>query len=126
MRTGFVMSACNTAAGASKSAQALSGLAPRPFSMRAPRALLVSHWAVNSQAAVAITTGAFDAQSADPTNRPRRGPAPLDSDPDRPVAAPTHIRRSGRHSYWWVTANSQLSIVVRIKKIISICLVYRI
>jgi CHAT domain-containing protein len=27
---------------------------------------LVSHWAVNSDAAVAITTGAFDAQSAEP------------------------------------------------------------
>jgi CHAT domain-containing protein len=61
-----VMSACNTAAGASKSAQALSGLA-RAFFYAGARALLVSHWAVNSQAAVAITTGAFDAQSADPT-----------------------------------------------------------
>jgi CHAT domain-containing protein len=61
-----VMSACNTAAGASKSAQALSGLA-RAFFYAGARALLVSHWAVDSQAAVAITTGAFDAQSADPT-----------------------------------------------------------
>jgi CHAT domain-containing protein len=61
-----VMSACNTAAGASKSAQALSGLA-RAFFYAGARALLVSHWAVNSRAAVAITTGAFDAQSADPT-----------------------------------------------------------
>jgi len=60
-----VMSACNTAAGASKSAQALSGLA-RAFFYAGARALLVSHWAVNSQAAVAITTSAFDAQSADP------------------------------------------------------------
>jgi CHAT domain-containing protein/tetratricopeptide (TPR) repeat protein len=61
-----VLSACNTAAGASKSAQALSGLA-RAFFYAGARALLVSHWAVNSPAAVAITTGAFDAQSADPT-----------------------------------------------------------
>ncbi len=61
-----VMSACNTAAGASKSAQALSGLA-RAFFYAGARALLVSHWAVDSQAAVAITTGAFDAQSTDPT-----------------------------------------------------------
>jgi hypothetical protein len=30
------------------------------------RVLLVSHWAVNSEAAVAIATGAFDAQSAEP------------------------------------------------------------
>jgi CHAT domain-containing protein len=61
-----VLSACNTAAGASNSAQALSGLA-RAFFYAGARALLVSHWAVNSPAAVAITTGAFDAQSADPT-----------------------------------------------------------
>jgi CHAT domain-containing protein len=61
-----VMSACNTAAGASKSAQALSGLA-RAFFYAGARALLVSHWAVESKAAVAITTGAFDAKSADPT-----------------------------------------------------------
>jgi CHAT domain-containing protein/tetratricopeptide (TPR) repeat protein len=60
-----VMSACNTAAGASKSAQALSGLA-RAFFYAGARALLVSHWAVRSQAAVAITTGAFDAQGTDP------------------------------------------------------------
>jgi len=45
-----VMSACNTAAGASKSAQALSGLA-RAFFYAGARALLVSHWAVNSRAA---------------------------------------------------------------------------
>ena len=31
------------------------------------RALLVSHWAVRSRAAVALTTGVFDAQSTDPT-----------------------------------------------------------
>jgi len=60
-----VMSACNTAAGASNGAQALSGLA-RAFFYAGARALLVSHWAVNSDAAVAVTTGAFDAQSADP------------------------------------------------------------
>ena len=45
-----VMSACNTAAGASKSAQALSGLA-RAFFYAGARALMVSHWAVNSEAA---------------------------------------------------------------------------
>jgi len=61
-----VMSACNTAAGASKSAQALSGLA-RAFFYAGARALLVSHWAVRSRAAVALTTGVFDAQSTDPT-----------------------------------------------------------
>jgi CHAT domain-containing protein len=44
----------------------LSGLA-RAFFYAGARALLVSHWAVGSQAAVAITTGTFDAQGADPT-----------------------------------------------------------
>jgi len=67
------MSACNTAAGASKSAQALSGLARAFFLCRARGRSWVA-LAVNSQAAVAITTGAFDAQSADPNHRPRRGP----------------------------------------------------
>ena len=61
-----VMSACNTAAGSSDGAQALSGLA-RAFFYAGARSLLVSHWGVDSEAAVAITTGAVNAMSADPT-----------------------------------------------------------
>ncbi len=52
-----VMSACNTAAGGADGAEALSGLA-RAFFYAGARALLVSHWYVDSNAAVSITTGA--------------------------------------------------------------------
>ena len=47
----FILSACNTAAGNTNNAEALSGLA-RAFIYAQARALLVSHWAVNSDAAV--------------------------------------------------------------------------
>jgi CHAT domain-containing protein len=53
-----VLSACNTAAGERPGAEALSGLA-RAFFYAGARALLVSHWAVDSQAAVRLTTGTF-------------------------------------------------------------------
>ncbi len=59
-----VMSACNTAAGDSEDAEALAGLT-RAFFYAGARSLLVSHWAVNSDAAVEITTGAFTAMKAD-------------------------------------------------------------
>jgi CHAT domain-containing protein len=51
-----ILSACNTAAGQAATAQALSGLA-RAFIYAQTRALLVSHWAVDSNAAVSIITG---------------------------------------------------------------------
>lgn len=55
----IVLSACNTAAAGEKgNAEALSGLA-RAFFYAGARALLVSHWYVDSHAAVKITTGAF-------------------------------------------------------------------
>ena len=60
-----IMSACNTAAGSSEGAEALSGLA-RAFFYAGARSLLVSHWEVNSDAAVAITTGAMNAMKAEP------------------------------------------------------------
>ncbi len=62
-----VLSACNTAAGGSDrpSAEALSGLA-RAFFYAGARALLVSHWAVNSDATVKLITRTFDALNADP------------------------------------------------------------
>jgi len=53
-----VLSACNTAAGDKGDAEALSGLA-RAFFYAKARALLVSHWPVNSDAAVKLTTKAF-------------------------------------------------------------------
>ena len=53
-----ILSACNTAAGGAKGAEALSGLA-RAFFYAQARALLVSHWAVNSDATVKLVTGAM-------------------------------------------------------------------
>ena len=60
-----VMSACNTAAGSADGAEALSGLA-RAFLYAGARSLLVSHWYVDSEASVAITTGAVNAMKANP------------------------------------------------------------
>ena len=60
-----VLSACNTAAGGAEGAEALSGLA-RAFFYAGARALLVSHWEVDSDAAVALTTQAFAAAEKDP------------------------------------------------------------
>ena len=59
-----VLSACNTAAGEKPGAEALSGLA-RAFFYAGARALLVSHWAVASDAATQITTSTFDIMTAD-------------------------------------------------------------
>jgi CHAT domain-containing protein len=53
-----VLSACNTAGGEKGSAEALSGLA-RAFFYAGARALLVSHWYVDSDAAVKLVTQAF-------------------------------------------------------------------
>jgi len=50
-----ILSACNTAAGGTGDADALSGLA-RAFFYAGARSLLVSHWAVNSRAAVELVT----------------------------------------------------------------------
>jgi CHAT domain-containing protein len=62
-----VLSACNTAAGGSDKpgAEALSGLA-RAFFYAGAHALLVSHWAVNSDATVKLIIKAFDEIKADP------------------------------------------------------------
>ncbi|MGH6834344.1 MAG: tetratricopeptide repeat protein [Methylocella sp.] len=60
-----VLSACNTAAGDKPGAEALSGLA-RAFFYAGARALLVSHWAVDSRAAVRLTTETFGNLQSDP------------------------------------------------------------
>ncbi|MGE3989718.1 tetratricopeptide repeat protein [Pseudorhodoplanes sp.] len=60
-----VLSACNTIAGDKPGAEALSGLA-RAFFYAGARALLVSHWAVDSAAATRLTTATFDKIKADP------------------------------------------------------------
>ena len=60
-----VLSACNTVAGDKPGAEALSGLA-RAFFYAGARALLVTHWAVDSEAATRLTTSTFDRLKADP------------------------------------------------------------
>ena len=60
-----VMSACNTAAAEKPGAEALSGLA-RAFFYAGAKTLLVSHWPVGDEAAVALTTHAFKEMQANP------------------------------------------------------------
>jgi CHAT domain-containing protein/Tfp pilus assembly protein PilF len=60
-----VLSACNTAAADKPGAEALSGLA-RAFFYAGARALLVSHWSVDSEAATRLTTSTFAVMKADP------------------------------------------------------------
>jgi len=60
-----LLSACNTAQGAGgEGAEGLSGLA-RAFFYAGARQLVVSHWAVQSDATVELTTGMFQALQAD-------------------------------------------------------------
>jgi CHAT domain-containing protein/Tfp pilus assembly protein PilF len=60
-----VLSACNTIAGDKPGAEALSGLA-RSFMYAGARALLVSHWPVESAATTRLTTTAFDLLKSKP------------------------------------------------------------
>ena len=60
-----ILSACNTASGEAKGAEALSGLA-RAFFYAGARALLVSHWYVDSNATVALIKDAFAELKSDP------------------------------------------------------------
>jgi tetratricopeptide (TPR) repeat protein/CHAT domain-containing protein len=59
-----ILSACNTAAGNAQGAEALSGLA-RAFFYAGTRALLVSHWSVDSDAAVKLITSTLGTLAAD-------------------------------------------------------------
>jgi CHAT domain-containing protein/tetratricopeptide (TPR) repeat protein len=60
-----ILSACNTAAGGSQGAEALSGLA-RAFFYAGARSLLVSHWQVASDSTVKLITKAIAELKADP------------------------------------------------------------
>ena len=55
----MILSACNTAAGDKPGATGLSGLA-KAFFYAGARALLVSHWPVESHAATKLTTTMFE------------------------------------------------------------------
>lgn len=59
-----ILSACNTAAGGSDKAEALSGLA-RAFFYAGTRALLVSHWAVYSDSTAKLITNVLRTMAAD-------------------------------------------------------------
>jgi CHAT domain-containing protein len=61
-----VLSACNTMAGETPGAEALSGLA-RAFFYAGSRALLVSHWTVASDSATRLTISTFEILTKDPT-----------------------------------------------------------
>src|SRR5262249_16945440 len=60
-----ILSACNTASGDADDAEALSGLA-QAFFYAGTRSLLVSHWAVYSDAAVKLVTRAVAEIKANP------------------------------------------------------------
>ena len=62
----IILSACNTASGKTLGAEGLSGLA-RAFIYAGARSLLVSHWSVDSDAAAALTTGAFEVLAKEPS-----------------------------------------------------------
>ena len=61
-----ILSACNTASGDGKpGAEGLSGLA-RSFFYAGARSLLVSHWPVETNSAVELTTGIFEEMKTNP------------------------------------------------------------
>ena len=59
-----VLSACNTAGDDGRAEEALSGLA-RGFFFAGSRSLLVTHWSVESESAMLLTTHAFAAYKKD-------------------------------------------------------------
>jgi CHAT domain-containing protein len=63
-----VLSACNTAGADGRAEEALSGLA-RGFFYAGSRSLLVTHWSVESESAVLLTTGTFEAYKNHPQMR---------------------------------------------------------
>ncbi|PPD30135.1 MAG: hypothetical protein CTY20_04335 [Hyphomicrobium sp.] len=85
-----VMSACNTAGADKPGAEALSGLA-KAFFYAGARALLVSHWPVNSYAATMLTSTTFVELKREPkigrAEAFRRAMVALINNKDRPWAA---------------------------------------
>ena len=61
----MILSACNTAAGGKDNSETLSGLA-RSFFYAGARSVLVSLWAVNSNATVKLVSGAVAAMEEKP------------------------------------------------------------
>jgi CHAT domain-containing protein len=98
-----ILSACNTAAGGTESAEALSGLS-RAFFYAGARALLVSHWAVDSDATVKLITKTLGTMAADKTiGSPRRCAGQW----WRSLSRANHMRRTqptAHRSWWWARA----------------------
>jgi tetratricopeptide (TPR) repeat protein len=90
-----VLSACNTAAGDTPGAEGLSGLA-RAFFYAGARALLVSHWPVESDAAVKLTTGAF----SELAKHPSIGRAEALRRSTRALIADRSLARNANPSVW--------------------------
>lgn len=63
-----VLSACNTAGADGRAEEAMSGLA-RGFFFAGSRSLLVTHWSVESESAMHLTTNTFAAYKKDPLMR---------------------------------------------------------
>ncbi len=63
-----VLSACNTAGADGRAEEALSGLA-RGFFYAGSRSLLVTHWSVESESAMRLTTRTFEAYKVNPALR---------------------------------------------------------
>jgi len=95
-----VLSACNTAAGEKPGAEALSGLA-RAFFYAGARALLLSHWRIDSKAATRLATSTFDIMKSTRPSAARRRYAgqcsPIST--TGPIFG-MPIRHSGGHSHW--------------------------
>lgn len=85
-----VLSACNTIAGDKPGAEALSGLA-RSFFYAGARALLVSHWALASDAATRLTTSTFNLLKSNPklgrAEALRQAMLAYQNDPSDPINA---------------------------------------
>jgi CHAT domain-containing protein len=93
-----VLSACNTIAGDKPGAEALSGLA-RSFFYAGARALLVSHWAVDSETATRLSTATFDLLKNEPSiGRAEALRRVMLTYLDDPLHRAMLIRRSGRPS----------------------------
>lgn len=88
-----ILSACNTASGGAKDAEALSGLA-RAFFYAGAQALLVSHRSVRESAALALVTKALAAMALDNgigrSEAMRRAMIDLADSMDPVVAHPSH------------------------------------
>lgn len=62
-----VLSACNTAAADGRNSEAISGLG-RSFFYAGARALLLTHWAVESESAMSLTIATLGAYAANPAS----------------------------------------------------------